>query len=111
MHSNRAMNRPENIDKKVINNIKLLGGDLSKERPVEFFLYFPTELQGVRAEVEMMNLQFYTELRFDKKQDYWHLFATKNMVVETERLVSISNWLEALAKKHGGQYDGWGTMV
>lgn len=105
------MKRPENIDREVVNNITQYGGDLEEERPVDFYLYFPTEHAAVMVEVELINLRFYTEVKFNEYSDDWSLYANKKMRVTTERLEDLGNWMETLAEKHGGNYDGWGTVV
>ncbi|SMO47604.1 ribonuclease E inhibitor RraB [Gracilimonas mengyeensis] len=105
------MKRSENINQEVVNNITRFGGDLDEERPVDFFLYFPSEYAAVQVEVELINLRFYTEVRYDELTEDWGLFANKKMNVTTERLEDIGNWMEQLANKYGGQYDGWGTVI
>ncbi len=105
------MKRPENLDAAVVQNITKFGGDLEEERGVEFFLYFPTEFDAVMVEVELINLRFYTQVRFNDFSDDWFLYANKKMEVSIERLEDIGNWMEQLAEKNGGEYDGWGTII
>lgn len=98
-------------DLKLIRNIARWGGDLDKEHPVEFFMYFPSEHDAVQAEVDMMNLQFFTKVTQNGNEPNWELYAMKSMKVTTERISGMNRWLEQLAGKHRGKYDGWGTVL
>ena len=105
------MKRPKGIDKAAIQNITKLGGDLDRKRHVDFFIYFPTENDAVNAEVELINLQFETFVNKSPFDNKWCCSASKKMIVSSERLEDIGNWLEKLAEKNNGNYDGWGTEV
>lgn len=96
---------------KLMKYIARLGGDLTKSREVEFFLYFPSEFEAVQAEVEIFNLQFHTHLKFVADSDEWLCLATKNLLVSTDRLIDISLWMDELAMRFGGHYEGWGTKI
>lgn len=101
------MKRPNNIDRFVVEKIFRLGGNPQKMRSVDFFLYFPTELDATNVETELINLQFETEVN----NNQWCCHANKKMIVIEERLVDIGNWLENLAQINNGKYDGWGSEV
>ncbi|MEP0006537.1 MAG: ribonuclease E inhibitor RraB [Balneola sp.] len=105
------MKRPKGIDKSVIQKITKLGGDLDRKRHVDFFMYFPTEIDAVNAEVELINLQFETFVNKSPFDNKWCCNASKKMIVSSERLEDIRNWLEKLTEKNNGNYDGWGTEV
>lgn len=105
------MKRPNNIDRFVVDKIFGLGGDPKKTRSVDFFLYFPTELDATTVEIELINLQFETEVNKNLYNNQWCCHANKKMVVTEKRLVDIGNWLENLAQINNGKYDGWGSEV
>lgn len=95
----------------MIRNIARWGGDPDKEHPVEFFMYFPSEHAAVQAEVDMMNLQFFTKVTQNGDKPNWELYAMKSMKVTTERISGMNQWLEQLAGRYRGKYDGWGTVL
>lgn len=105
------MSRPKEIDEKVVENIVRFGGDIDKERPVDFFFYFPSELAATQVEVKLINLGFYTDVRYFKRNKNWSLTANKKMQVSTERIYEISLWFEKIAEEQGGEYDGWGAPI
>jgi len=105
------MKRPKNIDKAVVDNITTHGGDLEKARYVDFFLYFKNEYDATCVEIELINLGFKTEVNQNSYDNKWGCYAHKKMIVTTERLIDIGDWLEALAEKYNGIYDGWGTEI
>lgn len=45
------------------------------------------------------------------EQSQWQVHANREMVPKLEAMTAITRALEALAAKHGGNYDGWGTGV
>lgn len=105
------MSRPQQIDEKVVENIIRFGGDIEKERTVDFFFYFPTEYAATQVEVELINLGFYTKVYFFEPSEQWSLNANKKMKVSAERLYEIGVWMEKIAEEQGGEYDGWGTEI
>lgn len=105
------MSRPKEIDEKVVENIVRFGGDIEKERPVDFFFYFPSELAATQVEVKLINLGFDTDVYQLKQNERWSLTANKKMQVSTERIYEISLWFENIAEEQGGEYDGWGAPI
>lgn len=100
------MNHPDDIDLFEVERIFDLSGDSKKVRYVDFFLYFPTELDATNVEIELINLQFETEVNKNLYNNQWCCHANKKMVATEERLVDIGNWLEHLAEVNNGKYDG-----
>ncbi len=105
------MSIPEGADKKVIENLEMLGSDMERDHPVEFFLYFPDEQKANIVAAELMNLQFEVSVSYAEIKDEWLCFAIKKIKPSTERMVELSNYLRELAEKNDGNYDGWGTPV
>jgi regulator of RNase E activity RraB len=44
-------------------------------------------------------------------QSQWQIHATREMVPQLDAMTATTRALEAVATKHGGDYDGWGTGV
>lgn len=105
------MSRPKEIDAKVVENIIRFGGDIEKERPVDFFFYFPSEHAATQVEVQLINLRFNTDVHYFEPNEKWSLTANKKMQVSTERIYEISLWFEKIAEAQGGEYDGWGAPI
>ena len=106
-----TMKGSNNIDKKVVDSITKFGGNVEKARHVDFFLYFNNEYDATCVEIELKNLGFETEVNKNSYNDTWGCYAHKKMKVATGRIIDIGNWLEVLAKKHNGIYDGWGSEI
>lgn len=101
----------EQPDKVAVDNLHALGTDTSKNHPVEFFLYFPTEWDACVAASKLMNLQFSAMVQYSEFADEWLCLATKEIKPTSKRLVELRDFMEMLAAGGNGNYDGWGTPV
>jgi regulator of RNase E activity RraB len=102
----------EQQDARVIENLLQAGSDLSKPHNIDFFFYFPNEAQANAAAAEIAKLG-YKVVAVDNAQDksQWQVYATRTMAPQLEAIIAITQALEELASRHGGNYDGWGTEV
>lgn len=100
-----------NIDREVIKNMKRLDTNMQSEREAAFFFYFPDEYLAHHAATALTNLQFETEVSYSEHGTEWLCLASKPMIVTTERLIGLRNWMETLAEKYDGNYDGWETTI
>ncbi|MCP9291686.1 ribonuclease E inhibitor RraB [Gracilimonas sediminicola] len=105
------MSRPKEIDAKVVEHIIRFGGDIDKEKPVDFFFYFPTEYAASQVEVKLLNLGFSTDLHYLDKNKKWSLSANKIMKISTDRIYELGLWFNKIAEEQGGEYDGWGAPI
>ncbi len=105
------MSNSRKIDELALSKISSELGSDSTEKMVEFFFYFPTEMDATMAQVELMNLQFHCEVSENSRKSDWLCFASKEIFVSIERLSELRIWMENLAKKYNGTYDGWGMEV
>ncbi len=105
------MSRPKEIDEKVVENIVRFGGDIDKERVVDFFFYFPSEHAATQVEVKLINLGFETNVYYFDPNEKLSLTANKKMQVSAERIYEASLWFEKIAEEQGGEYDGWGAPI
>ena len=107
-----AQSVAEQQDARVIENLQESGSDISKPHNIDFFLYFPSEIQANAAAAEMAQLGYKVvavESAQDKKQ--WEVYATRSLAPQLETMTATTRTLEELASRHGGDYDGWGTEV
>lgn len=106
------MENSEGIDQLALNNLEeKFGFTLEGERLVDFYLYFPEEYQALHAAASLINLQFDTELSYSEYDKLWLCLARKRINMTDDRLTDLRNWIEELAEKNGGKYDGWETMI
>lgn len=101
--------KPVNPDQAVIDVLVRNKANASKRRPVEFFLYFPTEEAAVKAKLELEQKGFTVEYGPSAGGSNWLCLATKELVPSIANLTSIRTALERLANRLDGDYDGWGT--
>lgn len=99
-------------DQKVVDNLLSVGDDITKPRPVDYGLYFPTD--AARA----------TFITYAQQQGYkvesqttatghlpYELTISKISPVDIELIGNTGIELNAQAAKQGGEYDGWGCGV
>lgn len=102
---------PNDPDGQVLDQLRRAGSDLSKEHPIEFFLYFSSEESAHAAASRLRNDGFAVEVRPGALRPDWLCFTTKRMIPEHEDISQLRVKFETLANELGGQYDGWGTPV
>lgn len=107
-----AQSLAEQQDARVIENLVAAGSDISKLHNVDFFMLLPSEAQAKMAAAEMERLG-YTVASIDQPpgQSQWQIQATRRMAPQLEAMTATTRELEAVAARHGGDYDGWGTGV
>lgn len=105
------MDGKSNIDKIALSKLSKFIGDGLETRTVDFYLYFPTQLDATLAEVELLNLQFRCTVNECGYSKQWVCSASKKMEVSAKRLSEIRKWMEQLATKYHGAFDGWGMEV
>ena len=106
-------------DLAVLRRLKELGSDLSKPHMVDFFLYFPSEEQAWSAASEIEREGY--EVTVDRvptpwwrrlfSKPVWGCYANKSIVPEEDTILETSAWLDGIAQRFSGEYDGWGTEV
>ena len=107
-----AQSIAEQQDARVIENLAAAGSDISKPHNIDFFMFFPSKSKAKAAATEIEQLG-YTIASIDRPpgQSQWQIHATRVMAPQLEAMTATTRTLEAVAAKHGGDYDGWGTGV
>jgi hypothetical protein len=95
----------------VLDQLRRLGDDLSTERPVDFYLYFPNERDAERVRDELLRAGFSVECQASASDSKWLCLATKMMRPDLVDLDSTRTTLEQIAANFGGEFDGWETQV
>jgi len=100
-------------DAGVIAQLRKLGSDLSKPHPVEFFLYFPTEVGANRVADKLATQGFTSTVKPAASGSSlpWHTFATLQIVPTIGAMAKLRAELSELSASEGGEYDGWGTPL
>lgn len=100
-------------DKVVFEMLSSQGADLSQPRHTLFYLYFPSQSEATRAQEELMGHWLASEGKFIAEchpspiNGSWPCRVEAEMVVSQEVMSKLTPELEAIASRHGGEYDGW----
>jgi hypothetical protein len=99
-------------DRATLEALRDAGADLARPTEVNFYLYFPTREAATRAasEVEMPEMEASVDPSASS-DGTWCLFLTGTMVPREATIRAAAVHLEALARRHGGDYDGWEARV
>ena len=98
-----------NLDEAVLNLLSKSKADLSKERRISFYLYFPDRAKAVIAENQLKKLGFEVECSQSYDEKNWLCLASNHLTLTYSTLTSLRKKLENIADKLGGLYDGWET--
>jgi regulator of RNase E activity RraB len=98
-------------DGQVIQQLKNAGSNLSKEHPVEFFIYAPNKeaAESIVTRIEIDG--FKSKVEKSEADELWLVFAVKIMIPNEQKLLKIRADLEKVASSVSGEYDGWGTPI
>ena len=99
--------KPRTLDAAVIAQIVKLKPNLSKPCPIRFFLYFPSEISAINSATELRDKEFTVEVVSSIGKFKWLCLATREMFPEVTTLTTLRCSIVDLAKKYGGEYDGW----
>lgn len=98
-------------DEAVLHLLKSRSVDLSEKRQCSFYLYFPTKEKSDIAKKELNDSGFLTDTIKSVDGKNWLCLAEKEIVPDAKVLTGIRIQLEKLARKFGGNYDGWETGI
>ena len=98
----------------VLDQLVKAGADLTAPRHVVYYLYFPDREAATAAATEAGELGFDIDLRepIPAYPDNWALVCERHDYTLDLDLVRLNtDAFEALAARHGGDYDGWEASV
>lgn len=75
------------------------------------YLYSPKKRAAAAAAAELRSLQFETEERIGADDINWLVLACHRIVPTEEAIAAARRTMEAVAERHGGEYDGWEAEV
>ena len=108
-----TLKRTEQVtpDDAVLNLLNENGSNLSKEKLVHFYLYFPEKESAKIADNKLRDLGFEVDCLKSADDKNWLCLASKEIKLNSAELTSLREKLENLTLKHGGFYDGWETEL
>lgn len=99
-------------DARAIEQLRKSGADLTKPHLTRFYLYFPDERSARAAESEVSASTYVIErLAPAARGPDWLLLVKRPTLPSSSELSERSRELMAIARKHGGAYDGWEAEV
>lgn len=102
----------EQQDARVIENLVAAGSDISKLHDIDFFMFLPSKSKARAAAAQIEQLGYViASIERSPAKSQWEVHATRRMAPQLEAMTATTRALEAVASKHGGDYDGWGTAV
>lgn len=98
-------------DGAVLSKLRQLDSDVSKPRPTNFYLYFPSRQNAEVARMELLASGFSVAIQKSAKGQDWLCLASKELIPGLTELASLRKRFSDLARRLGGEYDGWETEV
>ncbi len=98
-------------DASIIDSLREISTDLSKPHQVDFYFTFKAEASA-KAASQTMTQQGYTEVDLSPSpgDGLWQLQVQRTLVPELKGMNAASQALAAIARQHGGDYDGWSAI-
>jgi hypothetical protein len=100
-------------DLMVMNQLVEHGADLTQPREVIFYSYAPSQDVAKRMASEAEGEGFDSEIREPLPQHpaQWSVVCRKHALVDPMFVRGTVEFFEALAARHGAEYDGWEAAV
>lgn len=98
-------------DSQVLVQLRKAGSNISKPHEIEFFLYFKTKDSATRASGLVAKEGCRVAVEPGADHTSWLCDGRKRMVPRLSALVRLRKRFEGIARKYGGEYDGWETAV
>ena len=96
-------------DAAVIAQLVAVGANLAKPRPVDFFMYFPTEAAARQASDRVAGEAREVTVQPAASGPTWLVQVVETMVVDLDAMHACTDEFERISRELGGEYDGWGA--
>jgi hypothetical protein len=100
-----------NSDQATLDQLSKAGSDLSKPHPFDFYLYHPEQSGAEQLCNALYADGFQVNVRESATSGDWLCLASYTMLPTIENLTELNALFSELIDQHGGEYDGWETMV
>lgn len=99
-------------DDEVLANLAGQGSDLSAVHKLEHFLYFKSAAaaSGACAELERSGFTILSDGSVAQLGDFF-VHTCISLIPERQKVIALSDQLDALAKRWAGDYDGWEASI
>ncbi len=100
-------------DLAVLGELTKAGADLSETRHVIFYSYAPSEEVARAMADEIRTRGFACEIRepLPEYPDQWSVVSEMHTVTSPDFIRDSTDFFEDVARRHGGEYDGWEASV
>jgi hypothetical protein len=99
-------------DAHVIESLRKNGSDFTKQHRVDYFFVMPNESSAKAIAAELASAGFAVQqIGIPPKQKTWEVHVQRLQLVQVEDMQATTIALTKLARKYGGDYDGWGAPV
>lgn len=99
------------MDRRLVENLRSSGDDLTVQRPVDHYLFFPDSAQREAFTAALEGNDFTLDAGAQSDDGTWPLHMVRPDPVELDHIHNMVCDLIELADAHGGDYDGWGAPV
>ncbi len=98
-------------DQAALDSLRDAGSDFSKIHPFDFYIYHNNQ-SGAQKICEELELEgFLVSVQEGAIEGEWLCLARLNFIPSIKTLTELQKEFEDLIKTHGGDYDGWETVV
>ncbi len=101
---------PDDDNGAVLFNMQRSGDDLSQARNVDFEHIFSSKESALSFAAATMNETDKVCISWFQAERCWNVCVTRHMAPEHSAISSLESTLQTLARKHGGDSDGWGCL-
>lgn len=98
-------------DRQVLEQLRKAGADLTKPTEVNFYLYFKDRQAADSAAAHASAGPLVATVRRGADDSSWLCFVSGSMVPTEAAIHEQAVRLLALARAHGGEYDGWEAAI
>ncbi|WP_195764031.1 ribonuclease E inhibitor RraB [Pseudoduganella rivuli] len=97
-------------DAQVIESLRKNGSDFTKHHRVDYFFVMPSEASAKAIAAELAAAGFAVQqIGVPPKQKTWEVHVQRLQLVQVDDMQATTIAFTTLAKKYGGDYDGWGA--
>ena len=101
---------PDDENGDVLRNMLQDGDDLSEARSIDFEHIFPSEQKALAFAASAINRTDTVSISWYEEKRCWNVQVSRHMVPDHSAIGEFENCLQALARSHGGDSDGWGCF-
>ena len=98
-------------DEAALDSLRDAGSDFSKIHPFDFYFYHEEKLGAQELCAELRDMGFEVTVREGAVAGEYLCLASRSFIPSIEELSRLQNIFDDLINQHGGEYDGWETII